>query len=268
MVAAVRSLHAQLSQLGKVLAQVKTLQVGSRAVREQTRAIVDEYFRSLRPGLSEEASLVELLNHLDAVMHALLDCTHMYTTTRRYRQLTKESAGILLDIEKTVLLLGTRNDRPPGIDTVDSTIIETLSRLVPAAALSYEQALRDLTGSERLSWRGPATDLREALRVTLDHLAPDAEVVAQPGYRPEKDTTGPTMRQKARFILSRRGLPRTALDAPEQAVQAVDETLSSFVRSVYGRSNISTHTPTDKDEVLRVRALVRVALCELLEIRV
>ena len=268
MIQAVRDLQGQLSQLSKALALVRGKQVASEPIRQQTRNVVDEYFRSARTDLASQSSLAELVSSLDVTMHALLDCSHTYPTTRRYRQFAKEGATFLHDLEKRLLLIGTPRQHPPGSDPVDSRILETLSQLVPAAALSYEQALIDLTHNERLSWRGPATDLREALRETLDHLAPDAEVTAQTGYTPEKDARGPTMRQKARFVLSRRGIPRTSIDAPEQAVQAIDETLSRFVRSVYGRSSISTHTPTDKNEVLRVRNLVRVILCELLEIRV
>ena len=57
-------------------------------------------------------------------------------------------------------------------------IIGTLTSLLPSSARSYEQAIRDLQSADRLSWRGPATDLRESLRETLDHLAPDADVAA------------------------------------------------------------------------------------------
>lgn len=268
MVDALRRLQVQLSQLSRALALVRGTQVASGPISEQTRAVVDEYFRSVRPGLAGEPSISDLLGDLDGNMHALLDYSHKHPTTKRYRELGKRGAAILLDIEKRLLLLETRAQQPPRVEPVDSRIVETLTQLVPSAALSYQQALMDLAANERLSWRGPATDLREALRETLDHLAPDAEVAAQPGYKQEKDTNGPTMRQKARLVLSRRGLPRTAIDAPEKAVVALDEAVSGFVRSVYGRSSISTHTPTDKNEVLRVRDLVRVVLCELLEIRV
>ena len=76
------------------------------------------------------------------------------------------------------------------------------------------------------------------------------------------------MKQKVRFILRKRGLSSSSTQAPEDATQAVDEAISSFVRSVYGRSNLSTHMPTDKNEVLRVRDLVKTSLCELLEIHI
>lgn len=126
--------------------------------------------------------------------------------------------------------------------------------------------MRDLTGPDRLSWRGPATDLRESLREVLDHLAPDDEVTSRSGFKLEKDQTGPTMKQKVRFILSNRGVSKTASKAPESAAEAVDEIVGGFVRSVYTRSSVSTHTPTEREEVLRVHNYVRAALSELLEV--
>src|SRR5262249_27062872 len=130
----------------------------------------------------------------------------------------------------------------------------------------YEQALRDLMGPERLSWRGPATDLRESLREVLDHLAPDKEVKAQSGFKLEKDQPVPTMKQKVRFLLTRRGHSKSTPETPEVAVQAVEDGVGSFVRSLYTRSSVSTHTPTKRSEVLRIHGYARAALCELLEV--
>jgi hypothetical protein len=146
-------------------------------------------------------------------------------------------------------------------------IVTTLRALLPSAALSYEQALIDLDQPERLSWRGPATDLREALRETLDHLAPDTDVKGSAGYKQEADTRGPTMKQKVRYILKNRGVSKMLAAPAEDATVSIDEAIGNFVRSVYTRSSVSTHTPTDKNEVLRILDFVRVVLCELLEVR-
>jgi hypothetical protein len=154
----------------------------------------------------------------------------------------------------------------PILDSADQRIIDVLSEVLPSAALSYEQAARDLASTHRLSWRGPATDLRESLRETLDHLAPDAEVIAQPGFRLEPDATAPTMKQKARFASRKRGLGSAASQTSEAAVDAVEATMGTFVRSVYTRSNVSTHTPTNRGEVVTVHRLVRTVLGDLLAV--
>jgi hypothetical protein len=154
-----------------------------------------------------------------------------------------------------------------SFETTDQLIIDALQKDLPSAARSYEQALTDLAGVERLSWRGPATDLREALRETLDHLAPDNEVEKQSDYKHEAETDGPTMKQKVRYVLRKRSATSPTEDSTTSAAEAVEATMGTFVRSVYRRSAVSTHTPTDRTEVFRVRDLVRAVLVELLQVR-
>ncbi len=86
----------------------------------------------------------------------------------------------------------------------DEQIISKLDALVPSAALSYKQAILDLKDDSRVSFRGPALELREALREILDHLAPDSQVTVAPGYVQEKDRTGPTMKQKVQTVVQLR----------------------------------------------------------------
>ena len=97
-------------------------------------------------------------------------------------------------------------------------------------------------------------------------LAPDDEVTKETGFKLEKDAHRPTMKQKVRYILKKRGIPHGAMAAPESAVQGIEEILGGITRSVYNRTSISTHTATDKNEVIRVHAWVRLVLCDLLEV--
>lgn len=97
-------------------------------------------------------------------------------------------------------------------------------------------------------------------------LAPDDDVAKEPGFKLEKDAHRPTMKQKVRFILKIRGTPSGAMATPENAVQGIEEILGGLTRSVYNRSSISTHTATDKKEVIRVHVWVRLVLCDLLEV--
>jgi hypothetical protein len=265
MLASIRELSARIRQLDKELRQLKTSQVFQTSPRQDAKAIVDEYFREVRERLllAEQVDL----SAVDDGMHALLEIAQKNSMVSTYRRQLKELAQGLFEVEKHVLTHAGA-ERRAKLDTVDVRIIETLSGLVPSAARSYKQATTDLLTGERLSWRGPATDLRESLRETLDHLAPDEEVTAAPGFKLERDTNGPTMKQKVRHVLKKRGAGKAELQSPEAATQGVDEMVGTFVRGVYTRSSVSTHTPTDKKEVLRVRDWVRVAMCELLEIRV
>ena len=126
------------------------------------------------------------------------------------------------------------------------------------------QALTDIAGSERCSWRGTATDLREALRETLDKIAPDADVEAMPNYKPEPDAKRPTMKQKTRFILRNRDMKSGQIATSDDAIRNIEESLGGITRSIYTRSSTSTHTPTTRAEVANLLAWVRLILCELL----
>lgn len=141
----------------------------------------------------------------------------------------------------------------------------TLQQLVPSAALSYQQALQDLAGPQRLSYRGTAVELRECLRELLDHLAPDAAVTKAPGFAYEKGLTKPTMKQKARFILKNRGGAHTSLSSAEDSVLRIEEATASLARSVYMRGSVSTHVATLR-EAHQLKLYADAVLAELLEI--
>ena len=149
---------------------------------------------------------------------------------------------------------------------VETQILTTLRKLLPSAGLSYEQALRDLRGAPKLSYRGTAVELREALREVLDHLAPDADVMRSPGFKLEKDAARPTMKQKAHFILKARGAVSGALATPRDAIQRVEDASASLARSVYTRGSVSTHVATTREEVLTMKPYVDGVLAELLQV--
>ena len=241
--------------------------MNSRPEREKIQAHIDRYFRAVRPTIVTAIGPDELVINIDTLMHEILVLSHKRTTTVTFKQLFAGLRRKLIELE-TKATCGTP-ESTGGLSAlpIDTLIIETLAGLKPSAALAYEQALKDLSDERRRSYRGPATDLREALRETLDHLAPDSEVSSQPGFRLEPDAKGPTMKQKVRYLLSHRGLAGAFSETSERAAEAVDLAVGSFVRSVYNRSSMSTHTPTDRSEVLRVRDLVRVVLCELLSLQ-
>lgn len=260
-----RGFIAEADEVRKFFKGSPSKTVNSTTARERVQTLVDTYFKDIRPQIAPDEDQVEGLRQLDADMQGLLMLSHGRSICGKYQRSLKAIRAALVGLDTALTSTQALPDSP--ISGVDERIISTLQGLLPSAACSYAQAVQDLNAESRLSWRGPATDLREALRETLDHLAPDAEVTSTPGFKLEPEAKGPTMRQKARHILKSRGSSKTSISAPEAAIDAIESVMGSFVRSVYTRSNLSTHTPTDKTEVLRVRDLVRVTLCELLEIR-
>ena len=261
----VTKLLADLEAERKALNKAPGHQLHSPAIREKLRLLAESYFNSTRPFLVDNSSEGEHIKTVDGAMQRLIELCHKRGSLQKYKDLLKEIKANLVLVDSR--LIAAPKGQADQRSEVDSQIVATLHSLLPSAALSYEQALLDLAQDQRCSWRGPATDLREALRETLDKLAPDDDVRAAPGFKQEKDIQGPTMKQKVRFILKSREVSKAISSTTEDATSAIEEAMGAFVRSVYTRSSVSTHTPTNKAEVLRVRDLVRVVLCELLEIR-
>jgi hypothetical protein len=249
----------------KALSKVSGAQLWSVPARNSLRGLVEFYFNEVRPKLLGKSREGVDLESIDARMQQLLSLCHKSGSVQKYRDLLRDVKAQLVHVDGQ--LISTATTGHGGATELDVRILATLRALVPSAALSYEQALRDLQQAERFSWRGQATDLREALRETLDHLAPDVDVESAAGYKVEPDARGPTMKQKVRFILRSRGMSKGTAAPAENAADAVEEAIGAFVRSVYTRSSVSTHTPTNKEEVLRVLDFVRVVLSELLEVR-
>ena len=155
-----------------------------------------------------------------------------------------------------------------NVTRLEAGIVETLEKMLPQTALCYRQVLSDLFGQDRLSYRGTATELREVVREVLDHLAPDQAVQASPGFKLEKDRKGPTMKQKARYILKARGVGESSRAAPEQSVELLEEQIASLARSVYERGSASTHGATAKSQVLSFKGYADAVLAELLQLHV
>jgi len=251
----------------KLIVKSNSVQVNSQKERKSLQQLVDSYFRDVRPSVVSHTASSDFIMKIDTGMQDLLVCSHKRTKRNLLKRKLSGVKKKLIQLEAHSAVLVGAGSSTESANLMDRRIIEILQPLVPSAALSYEQALIDLDGPDRKSWRGPATDLREALRETLDYLAPDKDVTSQPGFKLEPDSKGPTMKQKTRFILVSRGLSKTLSETPEKAVDSIETVIGSFVRSVYRRSSVSTHTPTVRDEVLLVRDWVRIVLCELLEIR-
>lgn len=262
----IRDLQNKTKLLYDTLKKIKTKQVSQKQPKIMSMEIVDSYFRNTRDTLIIQNINDTTITTLDKLMQQLLESTQKSTTLKVYKKLTSEIKKNLLTAEKLSLLSSGTLTKKINLDPDDIKILETLSLLSPSAAFAYEQAIIDLQTEDRLSWRGPATDLREALRECLDYLAPDKDVISNQGFKFEKDRKTPTMAQKAQYILKKRDRTSAANKTVKDSIKIIDELLSGFIRSIYNRASVSTHTPTDKNEVTRIKDLVKFVLCELLSI--
>lgn len=241
-------------------------QVRSVPLRHEIRSLAQTYFRQNRIALAG-AGLDSEVHVLSDIFSELIRLSEAATTKAKYLDVLKTlrelSPEIVTRLERES---GQPQRRDAAITPEDGRIIETLKGLVPAAAFSYQQALADLADDTRVSFRGPALELREALRETLDHLAPDKDVEAMAGYKKEPERHGPTMKQKVRFIRSARGLSKSSGAVPEQTVTTVDELVGQLTRSVYDMSSVATHVAKEQKAVIRIKLYVVAVLHEMLEI--
>jgi Predicted pPIWI-associating nuclease len=263
-------LLAQLNELGKQVRSHLAATVGKQSIRDQTRAVVQQFFRLTRPHLRRLGFTDAELAPLDEPMQELLRLANTVSSKRSYTAAIRSTRRALDQIElsrEMRLGVATSTAALPGTEpsVVERAIIETLKALLPGAALGYQQALRDIANDDRLSYRGVAAELREVVREVLDRLAPDGDLKTA-GVTIEKDQTGYTQKQKVRYLLRSRGLPDNARKAPEESVRLIEELTASLTRSVYVRGSISTHVTSPAAEVRQLKLYVDGVLGELLEI--
>ncbi len=263
-----------LDLLKREISRSKAANVNADELRQHAKDVTQSYFRQNRPEIQSLGVDVELIGKLDTCFQILLKLSNGRNAKKSYLALFKnlsaciEQAELALEIrhaEKAFLSLSPHSNTLTGLESI---IYETLLNLVPNAALSYKQAIIDLANKDRISYRGVANEFREALRETLDHLAPDKDVEAQPNFKYEKDKTTPTMKQKVRFIFKARGLTSNAIRVPENAVGIIEDRVASFARSTYERSSISTHVASSRNEVLQMRNYLNAILAELLGLQI
>jgi hypothetical protein len=254
--------------LQRLLRSVTAKQVNREETKTAIRDFVDTYFRDHRRALRTAGMSEDSLASLDTHLQELLRFTHTRTSTQHYRSLLGTVKKDLNNLELDTLPTGIAGaeDAKQKLDLADSRIVTTLDGLAPRAAASYRQALSDLQTAARESWRGTALELREALRETLDTLAPDSDVESEPGFSLEKDAKRPTMKQKVSFLLRSRKKTKAAVGSAAKTVQTVEEQTGVIARSVYDRSSASVHGAPTRDEVITIKRYVATVLSELLEI--
>jgi hypothetical protein len=249
----------------------RSVHINSTQLRAEIAQIAQRYLRLARP-LLIETHLIDQAAILDDAFTALLRLSDGRNLVSSYQRQLRKIRRAIPSVTAGLAIAGKRqtNVRHSGDE---QKLLNTLGALVATAAISYRQALTDLSDNARVSFRGPALELREAMREVLDHMAPDKEVMSAEGYKPErdehgKDRTTPTIRQKVRFILQQRaeGTGKAALATAENSARAIDGLVADVTRSVYQLSNVATHVASEKAQVLRLKRYVEAVLHDLLEI--
>jgi hypothetical protein len=257
----------EIDALAAFLKRGKGSLISSSSTREQAKLVVQHYFRNVRPHLVDLAIDEVQIDQLDWVSQYLLKLAAKTSRKSTYKTRIRDLDELRSEVETAIEIRATGGNTHSATRLTTATegaILTTLNQIVPSTALSYRQVLQDLGDRQRISYRGTAAELREVLRELLDHLAPDGDVLKT--VKLEKDQRGPTMKQKATFILKARGVGETARKTALDAVHAVEDSVSSLARSVYTRGSVSTHVVTTRTEVLTIKAYTDAVLADLLQI--
>lgn len=264
----IAELIAQLGRFEEELHRGKSVKVNTSATKSRAVDVGSFYFRECRPSVATQIGESDWLRQYDKDWQQLIRLAHGNNSRSSYKTLVRK-------LRKGAAELNVQALARPATGTVTQVqfsaaevlLIRTLEGYVPSAAASYQQGVLDLMATPtRLSYRGTATDFREALRETLDHLAPDADVMAETGFKLEEKRTGPTMRQKVRFILISRDVSKTRRTATERSADLIESLSGEIARAVYDRASLSTHAQTTRSEVLQIKRYVDTILFDLLEI--
>lgn len=143
--------------------------------------------------------------------------------------------------------------------------MERLRRLSESLAESLEQCLRDLNDPTRLSYVGPAGELREVMRAAIQQLAPDEKIRDQPWYKgiptPNGKSTNPSQAERARYAAQMRGAD------PEQVKELdaiVEGSIGRISRDTYTVGSKSFHSGVAQERVRKLTGWIFAILDEVL----
>jgi Predicted pPIWI-associating nuclease len=155
---------------------------------------------------------------------------------------------------------------PSGRDDIAASRLRKLDALL---ADGYEQAIIDLEDTKRISYRGPAAELREVLTGVLHRLAPNEAVQATDWYKESRRSgarreSTPTRAERTKYILRSRAKGSAVTDSTEAYMISVEERLGGLVNATYSRGSAAAHLGTERDELQNLLPYINALLRELL----
>lgn len=133
----------------------------------------------------------------------------------------------------------------------NSSILQALQPMSGSLANSYIQIIADFEDEQRVSWAGTAHEIRELLRKILEYLAPTEKVQAEPWFKQIANTSGPTQKQRVKYILLTRKKD-SKQSKVTQDIAIIDDKVGELVRDVYGRASDAAHRSKDKAEAFKI----------------
>src|SRR5438876_466117 len=245
---ALERLSKSTARLASVVNSVRSRLVPPDNVAPLARSMAETYFRAILPDLQIVQNRLGLSEEIEFVVTTLLQLATEPREKGAYLGQINELRPYIR--EAMIDVMKARGVRRLVLSDTERGILTTLEKMLPTTASSYEQVLQDIAVGKRVSWRGTGTELREVLREVMDHLAPDGDVMAAPGFKLEGDLKRPTQKQKVRFILKAR---KRGVSVAEDSVETVEEGIASLARSTYQRGSATTHSSTDAAEIRKLK---------------
>jgi hypothetical protein len=236
----------------RLLAQLKPKSRTSPAeLRNAIRALVGAWFQDYQPQLGELLGDDAFLVPIDDLMQNLQKLATNQGVSRRelsdnVNKVREIFTGKLMSPASRAYWQRVE-EKPVGID---NEVLSRLKKLDQELARSYEQAVIDLE-SKRLTYRGPASELREVLTGVLHQLAPNKEVQATDWYKDarrngtRKEPT-PTRSERVKYILRARA---TSSQEAQMYAELIEERLGLVVGATYAKSSSQTHAGSEAGEV-------------------
>jgi hypothetical protein len=239
--------------------------------RNAVRALVQAWIRDYRPTCVSMLGDAALLQVIDDNMNALVQLAadnplRVVTISKRVGKAKRHFLDNLV-VPLTRAYWSRAPERTPA--GRDADVARRLRLLDGDLAESYEQAVLDVEDDGRLTYRGPAGELREVLTGVLHTLAPTADVQALDWYKEarksgtRKEPT-PTRAERVRFILRRRAAGDAATEAAETFMISVEERLAGVVNATYKSGSAATHVGTEQEEVAQLLQYINALLKDLL----
>jgi hypothetical protein len=248
----------------------RKLTVSSLGERRSLRSIVGAWFSGYRDAFAQIVGEVEHIAAMDLKMQAILKLASkpsarrtvvraVATAVRHFRD------NLLMPLSRAYWSRAPERS-PAGLDQKAENGLRLLDKNL---ADGYKQAVLDIEDADRLSYRGPAAELREILTGVLHILAPNPKVEATEWYREARRTgarseSTPTRAERTKFILRSRVKGSAATEAGESFMNSVEERLANVVNATYKRGSAATHGGTERDELVNMLPYINALLRELL----
>jgi hypothetical protein len=145
----------------------------------------------------------------------------------------------------------------------ETAILARLRRVSAALASSMEQALRDLNDHTRLSYVGPAGEVREVMRAAVQLLAPDDEIRKQGWYVgiEQGGKRNPSQAERTRYAAQQR---RGSKEQVQDIDALIDELIGQISRRTYVVGSGAFHAGADREAVWKLAGWVWALLDEVL----